>query len=72
MCKPTESSRLMRDAGERICEYIPELHTKIQKWRVDCDGMPKRYIGRSIGFVFMHSPMQRKYAAEAAHGARGE
>ena len=47
--KKTESSRLMRDAGEHISEYILELHTKIMEWRVGCDGMPKRYIGRSIG-----------------------
>jgi len=50
--KPTESSRLMRDAGERICEYLLELHTEIRELRVGCDGVPKRYIGRSIGLVF--------------------
>jgi len=27
---------------------------------------------RACIVLFMHSPMQRKYAAKAAHGARGE
>jgi len=48
--EPTESGRLMREAGERASEYILELHTKIIILRVGCDGVPKRYIGRSIGF----------------------
>lgn len=45
----------MRDAGERTGEYILELHTKIRKLRVGCDGVPKRYLGRSIGFVYEKS-----------------
>lgn len=49
MPKPTESSRLMREAGESISEYLPELHTEIFL-RVGCDGVPKRYIGKSIGY----------------------
>lgn len=52
----------MRGARENEREYILELHTEIRVYahecaRVDCDGVPKRYIGKSIGknakaFVF--------------------
>lgn len=39
MREPTESSRVMRGAGENISEYISELHTKIMDLRVGCDGV---------------------------------
>ena len=50
MREPTESSRMMRGAGESISEYISELRTEIMDRRVGCDGMPKRYLGKSIGY----------------------
>lgn len=44
----------MRGARESEREYILELHTEIrvhvhEHARVDCDGVPERYIGKSIG-----------------------
>ena len=43
----------MRGAREIESEYILELHTEIHMYmiyaKVGCDGVPKRYIGRSIG-----------------------
>lgn len=39
------------------CEYLLELRTEIRvdrtHFRVGCDGIPERYIGKSIG-VFLY------------------
>ena len=46
----------MRGTRENESEYILELRTEIcvdkRYTKVDCDGIPKRYIGKSIGKSF--------------------